>query len=454
MDIRLFEAAQIGNVNILHQLLAQNPLILNSITLLYSENPLHVASTAGHVEFVKEILRLKPDLAKELNRDGFSPMHMAAANGHVEITQELLKADCENCRLEGRDARTPLHFAAMKGRTSIITEMVSACAECIEDVTVSKETALHLAINCSQFEVIRVLVGSIKELKKEQILNMKDEQGNTALHLATWKKQRRVIGLLLESGAGILEVNAVNQCGLTALDILQIFPSEAGDREIEDNLHYAGATRARDISLSPMPSFGPHNQAVVNSPSEPEMRQFESNNLVDYFKFKKDRDSPSEARSSMLIIAALVAAATFQAAVNPPGGVWQDTYVPNSPNQNLSSINKAHNAGESILGSSKVVGYAIFMFFNSLGFVLSLIMIDILTSKFPLRFELEVCMVAMYFSYNSALINVSPSDLRLSVIITTAILSSIPPVLVAKWMRLFAKWLKEVLMQNLFAPRR
>lgn len=57
-------------------------------------------------------------------------------------------------------------------------------AECIEGVTVKRETGLHLAIKNSQFEAIKVMVEWILEMEKDDILNLKDELGNTILHLA------------------------------------------------------------------------------------------------------------------------------------------------------------------------------------------------------------------------------------------------------------------------------
>ncbi|GLT39881.1 hypothetical protein SLA2020_140480 [Shorea laevis] len=95
-------------LKIWHELLRENPLILHSIGLFSIDNPLHIASAEGHVGFVKEIKKLKPEFAKELNTDGFSPMHMAAVNGHVEVVGELLKVDQKLCRLAGREKKTPI----------------------------------------------------------------------------------------------------------------------------------------------------------------------------------------------------------------------------------------------------------------------------------------------------------------------------------------------------------
>ncbi|KAL4339770.1 hypothetical protein GQ457_08G034700 [Hibiscus cannabinus] len=191
MDSRLSESASTGNIDALHKLLRENPLIFHTISLCSNENPLHIASGEGHVGFVREILRLRPQFAKEVNKDGFSPLHMAAANGHIEIVRELMNVDPKLCSAEGREKKTPFHFAAMKGRVDVIHEMLGRYGECLESVTVQKETALHLAIKNSQFEAIKVMVDWIVRMKKEEILNLKDEQGNTILHLATWKKQRQ-----------------------------------------------------------------------------------------------------------------------------------------------------------------------------------------------------------------------------------------------------------------------
>ena len=97
----------------------QKPLILHSVALDSTENPLRIASIAGHIDFVKEILRLKPEFTKELNQDGFSPMHLASANGHLEIVRELLKVDKRLCQLEGREEKNPLHYAATKGKVDV-----------------------------------------------------------------------------------------------------------------------------------------------------------------------------------------------------------------------------------------------------------------------------------------------------------------------------------------------
>ncbi|KAK9190870.1 hypothetical protein WN943_019480 [Citrus x changshan-huyou] len=276
---------------------------------------------------------------------------------------------------KGPEKNTPLHCAAIKGKVHVLSEMLSACPECIEDVTIQHDTALHLAIKNNQFEAITVLVNWIRGMKREEIFNMKDEQGNTVLHLATRKKQRK------------------------------------GNRTV---------TWSWNIFFREIGAL--HQQRQLDS----------RHDFVEYFKFKKGRDSPGETRSALLVVAALVATTSFQFGVNPPGGVWQDNYTPDKNNSTSSS--KAHNAGEAIWGSMNAVAFALFMFFNSLGFKLSIYMIIILTTKFPLQLGLQLCFLAMYFTYDTAVIATTPVGIRIFIIVTEAIIPALIP-LTARWVR-------------------
>lgn len=143
---KLFQIAERGDVTEIHHLLMENPLVLQKVTLLCAENPLHFSSAAGHLDFSREMLRLKPEFASELSPEGFSPMHLASTNGLVEIVREMIRVAPELYRVEGREGKTSLHFAVLKGRVDVIREMLENCEECIQDVTVRKETALHLAV--------------------------------------------------------------------------------------------------------------------------------------------------------------------------------------------------------------------------------------------------------------------------------------------------------------------
>lgn len=74
----------------------------------------------------------------------------------------------------------------------MIKELLSASVDSMENTTARGETALHLAVNNHQFQAFKALVEYLKEFKKEDLLNGKDGQGNTILHLAASRKQYEV----------------------------------------------------------------------------------------------------------------------------------------------------------------------------------------------------------------------------------------------------------------------
>ncbi|KAK6925561.1 PGG domain [Dillenia turbinata] len=130
---------------------------------------------------------------------------------------------------------------------------------------------------------------------------------------------------------------------------------------------------------------------LVDPPKDP------SKNWYEYYRFQLKPDSPNDARNALLVVAALIAAATFQAGINPPGGVWQDNSAEND-----------HVAGKSVLASSKASSYAVFMFCNTLAFSASLNMITYLVFGCPFYTEVLIATYAMMGTYGAAIGAVGP----------------------------------------------
>ncbi|KAI6706462.1 hypothetical protein NL676_009424 [Syzygium grande] len=106
------------------------------------------------------------------------------------------------------------------------------------------------------------------------------------------------------------------------------------------------------------------------------------------------RNSPAEVRNVLLVVATLIAAVTFQAGVNPPGGVWQD----GSGN---------HFPGQSIY-ASQPGPYYVFLVCNTLALASSINLIISLTWGFPFFLEVVVATVSMAITYGSAVFAVTP----------------------------------------------
>ena len=119
-------------------------------------------------------------------------------------------------------------------------------------------------------------------------------------------------------------------------------------------------------------------------------------NWLKFFQYDEGRDTQGDIRNILLIIFTLVVAVTFQAGVNPPGGVWQDS-------------EHGHVPGTAIYASQKKA-YYVFLIFNTLAFSNSILVILALTHKFPFHFEIWVGTISMAVTYGSAIFAVSPGD--------------------------------------------
>ncbi|KAL2545078.1 Ankyrin repeat region domain-containing protein [Forsythia ovata] len=93
----VFEAAAAGNMNYLRKLLQEDPLILDRVVVnCLHETTMHIAALFGHTDFVREILRRRPEFARELNLHLLSLLHLASAKGYAEVAMGLIYVNAQS----------------------------------------------------------------------------------------------------------------------------------------------------------------------------------------------------------------------------------------------------------------------------------------------------------------------------------------------------------------------
>ncbi|XP_010458943.1 PREDICTED: ankyrin repeat-containing protein ITN1-like [Camelina sativa] len=316
MDPRLQQAAESGSINDLYASIDENPYLLESIDAVpFVNTPLHIAAASGKRAIAAEILNLKPSFARKLNTNGYSPLHLAVEKDQQEFVTWLLRLDPGLSRVKGREGITLFHLLVIRGNVDLVVECLITSPECIKDVSVNGQNALHLAVMNDRFEVLQVLTGWIQRMSQRNalpteyaFLNKSDLTHNTALHLAAYKNDHQAVRLLLE--CRMVQRNEVNGDGLTFLDILrrQGHIDEGGDLE-----QVALKTGCKEASSLPkmMKTYDLFKSPIT---------------FLAYCSTHTRRissDTSEEARGVFLIICTLLITATYQTALQPPGGVDQ-----------------------------------------------------------------------------------------------------------------------------------
>ncbi|XP_058009479.1 uncharacterized protein LOC110660842 [Hevea brasiliensis] len=405
-DQRLNMAAEQGDIIALYSIIREDPYLLERIeNASFIDTPLHISASKGHTQFALEIMWLKPSLAKKPNQDGFSPLHLALQNEQFQTVRGLLDADRNLLSVKGRAGQTPLHYVAERGNLDLLTEFLRAYPKSIQDLTIYKETALHVAAKKDMWEAFGVLCGWLQLTGQNAILNCTDDEGNSVLHIATSKNQieascppgflqifqemsrlfhahetlyllrfvfvMQAVKLLI---GGKVDLNIKNMNGNTALDVLYESQTQMMIRsKIRKILCRAGALRSSSI---------PHTTTVADNLS----KKRTGLEIWALSRYREKLIMSDQNRNAILVVAVLIATATYQAVLSPPGGVWQGDPTLLFPNTDSQSryINAGAFVGRPVMFDLLPLVWYLFSVLNTAAFILSIGIIYNLLPRRPL----------------------------------------------------------------------
>ncbi|XP_020878618.1 uncharacterized protein LOC110227698 [Arabidopsis lyrata subsp. lyrata] len=207
----------------------------------------------------------------------------------------------------------------------------------------------------------KVLLGWIKRVNRKEILDWKDEDGNTVFHIAASINQTEVMKLLRKT----VKVKARNLDGKTAMDILQTHQSPCFP--VARKLLKSAKERLFCGSTTTLAEYLSKNLSFIEK----------RNNLLGLsnLSMTKDRSiNASDPRNVILVVAILIVTATYQAGLSPPGGFWQDN------SSEHEDYNSHHTAGQMTMSFFDAF---FFISLNGFAFVSSLYVIIIITIGLP-----------------------------------------------------------------------
>ncbi|KAL1809876.1 hypothetical protein ACET3Z_026866 [Daucus carota] len=400
MEIKLYDACVEGDAEKLEALMREDKLILARLSLLSCSNhtPLHLACMLGHFNLAKSLLSYKPDFASWFDSQGRSPLHLASANGYANIVQLLLQINPKMCRICDEDGRTPLHLAVMNGQHESAAELLKANSD------FDPGKVLQLCVMYNRLNILVLVLGS----NFADLSTIKDEKGNTVLHSATEVKRVQMIKYLVTRGE-VLDLNAVNKNGLTALDIIEQMPQDVKTMEIKELLISAGSLRAKlnkgatsEIVVEQGPAAPDKNKKGVKKKNSKSSSNFPKKQP------KKDKN--------LLVAASVIAAMAYQAALSPPGGLAAVDATTNlAPSYDTYKLKPATS-----VVSAFMQGYSdVFWISNTIAFMAALSVIFLYVSGARLhqrflvwliRLGMWITLSAMTSAYVCAVLAINPDE--------------------------------------------
>ncbi len=132
-ETAVFKAARKGHVEIIDRLIQIGCTTLDTPNLR-KKTPLYIAASHGHAETVKVIYRhangatlsnSKKRILTHRSFTGFLPIHVAACKGHLQVVKEMLMMEPDLIREMDGENRTLFHIAARGGHIDILELLFS-----------------------------------------------------------------------------------------------------------------------------------------------------------------------------------------------------------------------------------------------------------------------------------------------------------------------------------------
>ncbi|KAK2641578.1 hypothetical protein Ddye_023341 [Dipteronia dyeriana] len=214
-DTALHEAVRCNHLDVVRILTLADPSLPYDANAA-CETPLYMAAERGYAEVLKKILSncispadhgphdrtallvavIRNDeemvtslLAEERihkskqDQQGWTPLHFAAHFGYIVILKKLLMVDKSAAYKADIEGKTALHVAASLGRVNVMQELMFTCPSCCEMVDKRGRNVLHFVFEKGNRKAIKLV---LENPWLGNLINEKDENGNTPLLLATF----------------------------------------------------------------------------------------------------------------------------------------------------------------------------------------------------------------------------------------------------------------------------
>ncbi|KAI4324023.1 hypothetical protein L6164_023591 [Bauhinia variegata] len=273
------------------------------------KSPILAAIIKRHLDMLDIILSNNAKWLHIKDDQGWLPLHYAAYFGYLDGVSKLLDK-CTSCTLIKTDkyGLFPIHLASYGGHLEVFKKLLSYCLDPCEMLNEKDQNVLHIAAKRGKYNVVSYI---LQDSKLENMINQKDEDGNTPLHLAAQFFHARVVQTLTWNKR--VDLTTVNKGNKTALDVA--VDATHTNPTLRERLTWSALKSAKTPQS--------HPQFIVNKTED-------TNNGSAKWKEaslkKKSQDEgtniePFKDRvETLIVVSTLIVTVAFAAAIQFPGG--------------------------------------------------------------------------------------------------------------------------------------
>lgn len=164
----------------------------------------------------RALLEWKKSLATTIDDFESTPLRYAASVGNLAAVKLLLRHDTSAAYMADKKGLYPIHIAAKCGRREalVINELIEQIPDSDELLDKEGRNFLHIAIMSGKGKTIRHIRRNPTFLR---MLNARDYQGNTPLHLAAQGEMYGIVRFLISMR--MVYSSIMNRHGLTPVDL-------------------------------------------------------------------------------------------------------------------------------------------------------------------------------------------------------------------------------------------
>lgn len=150
------------------------------------------------------------------DEEGRTPFHLAASIGYLKGVRILLGKYAAGAIERDRNGLFPVHWASIKGHVNIIEELLQHCPDLRELLDHNDQNILHVAAKAGKQNVVSYI---LRNSQLDKLINGRDKDGNTPLHLATMHWHPKIVSTLTWEER--VDLKSTNKEGLTTLDVAE-----------------------------------------------------------------------------------------------------------------------------------------------------------------------------------------------------------------------------------------